>query len=170
MKNFTLNSFIPKKAPLYSYKATLPYAPCNGSHQYVVFMPDKTPVFISSQTMAVLKKIIIAHDSTIKPSTEYFYNKRGAIFTDPTSDDADDDIYIECHPTGADGELIAVPPSTSKELEKPPMDFNNPWVIIILGIIGGILLIIMISVIGQFFYKRRTPGASTTSSTSAGSD
>ena len=40
IKNFTLNSFIPKKSPLYSYEATLPYAPCNGTHQYVVFMPD----------------------------------------------------------------------------------------------------------------------------------
>jgi carbonic anhydrase len=159
IKNFTLNSFIPKKSPLYSYQATLPYAPCNGNHQYIVFMPDKTPVFISSQTMGVLKKILIAHDSTIKPSTEYFFNKRGAVFTDPNSDDGDDDIYIECHPTGADGELIAVPPSSSKTPDKPPMDFNNPVVIIVLGIIGGILLILCLTVIGQFFYKRRTAGA-----------
>ena len=157
IKNFTLNSFIPKKSPLYSYEATLPYAPCNGSHQYVVFMPDNSPVFMSSQTMAVLKKIILAHDSTIKPSSEYFFNKRGAIFTDPNSDDGDDDIYIECNPTGADGEPVVVP-SSSKSDKKPPMDFNNPFVIIVLGIIGGILLIIILSVVGQFFYRRRTAG------------
>ena len=168
IKNFTLNSFIPKRAPLYSYQGTLPYAPCNGDHQYIVFMPEKSPVFISSMTMAVLKKIIIAHDSTIKPSNEYFFNKRGAIFTDPN--EGDDDIYIECHPTGADGKLIAVPPSSSKKPDKPPMDFNNPIVIIVLGIIGGILLIICLSVIGQFFYKRRTAGTASSSTATSGGD
>lgn len=158
IKNFTLNSFIPKKAPLFSYQATLPYAPCNGDHQYIVFMPERSPVFISSNTMAVLKKIIIPHDSVIKPSTEYFFNKRGAIYGNPESDDADDDIYIECNPTGADGELISVP-NTSKKFDKPPIDFNNPVVIIVLGIIGGILLILILSIIGQFFYRRRRGGA-----------
>ena len=160
IKNFTLNSFIPKKSPLFSYQATLPYAPCNGNHQYIVFMPERSPVFISSKTMTVLKKIIIPHDSVIKPSTEYFFNKRGAIYNNPNSDDGDDDIYIECNPTGADGELIAVPPSTSKKFDKPPLDFNNPVVIIVLGIIGGILLILILSIIGQFFYRRRSANGS----------
>lgn len=161
VKNFTLNSFIPKKASLYSYQGTLPYSPCNGDHQYVVFMPDKSPVFMSSQTMSVLKKIIMSHDSVIKPSGEYFFNKRGAIFTDPNSDEGDDDIYIECNPTGADGEPIPVP-ETSKTPNKPPMDFSNPVVIVVLGIIGGLLLILLLSVIGQFFYRRRTAASNVT--------
>ena len=168
IKNFTLNSFIPKKAPLFSYQATLPYAPCNGDHQYIVFMPERSPVFISSKTMAILKKIIIPHDSVIKPSTEYFFNKRGAIYNNANSDDGDDDIYIECNPTGADGELIAVPPSTSKKFDKPPLDFNNPIVIIVLGIIGGILIILILSIIGQFFYKRRTAGTASSNVTGTG--
>lgn len=154
VNNFTLNSFIPKKAPLYAYEATLPYAPCNGSHQYIVFMPDKTPLFISSDTMASLKKIIVPHDSTIKPSREFFYNKRGAIFTDPSADDGDDDIYIECHPTGADGEPIPIPSSSKKHKSEDIIDFKNPIVSVFLGLAGGFLVIFTIS----FFidlYKRR---------------
>ena len=156
--NFTLNHFIPKKKQLFSYQGNLPYAPCNGDHQYIVFLPEDSPVFMSSKTMAVLKKIILPHDSTIKPTHEYFYNKRGAIFSDPTSDEGDDDIYIECHPTGADGELIPVPGS-SKEPEKPPLDFDNPIVIIVLGILGGLLLILLLSVVAQFFRGRRAAAA-----------
>ena len=155
--NFTLNNFIPKKKSLFSYRGTLPYAPCNGDHQYVVFMPKDSPVFISSKTMGVLKKIIMPHDSTIKPTHEYFYNKRGAIFTDPNSDEGDDDIYIDCHPTGADGELISVP--TSSKNEKSPLDFNNPIVIILLSIIGGLLVIFLLSVLLQFFRTRRANAA-----------
>lgn len=158
-KNFTLNFFIPKKSPLYSYRASLPYSPCNGEHQYVVFMPEDTPVFISSGTMAFLKKIIINHDSTIKPKTEYFFNKRGAIFTDPTSDEGDDEIYIDCQPTGSSGEPISVP-SSSKSSDKPPLDFSNPIVIIVLGILAGILLIIIVGVIVQFLRGRRGPSVS----------
>lgn len=152
-KNFTLNSFIPKKAPLYSYSATLPYAPCNGDHQYVVFMPENTPVFISSNTMATLKKIIVEHDSSIKPKIDYYYNKQGAIYANADSDDGDDDIYIDCQPTGADGEPINVPNSSKKQ--DTGINFDNPMVVVILGILGGILFIILFSIVVQFFRGRR---------------
>ena len=39
-QNFNLNNFIPKNKPFFSYKATLPYIPCNGEHNYVVFSKD----------------------------------------------------------------------------------------------------------------------------------
>jgi carbonic anhydrase len=85
--NFTLNNFIPKKKPFFAYEGTLPYNPCNGQHQYIVFMPTSSSVFLSSNTMATLKKIIVANDISIKPAPHYFLNKRGAMFTDPTSDE-----------------------------------------------------------------------------------
>ena len=163
-KNFTLNDFVPKKSPLYSYKATLPYPPCNGDHQYVVFMPEDSPVFISPVTMASLKKIMTPHDSSIKPKLDYFFNKRGAVFLDPTSDDNDDDIYIDCQPTGSNGEPIQVP-SGNREHKKAPLDFSNPIVITILGIVGGILLIIIIGIVVQFFRTRSGTATRTGSGT-----
>ena len=143
--DFTLNSFIPKRKPFYSYSGTLPYAPCNGDHQYVVFMPETSPVYISSTDMGILKKILVEHDSTIKPSGQYFVNQRGAVFTDPNSDEGDDDIYIECNPTGAGGEPIPDPDSGADKGDV--IDFDNPIVIIILGILGGALVIILISIL-----------------------
>lgn len=145
-KDFTLNSFIPKRKPFYSYTGTLPYAPCNGEHQYVVFMPETSPVYISSKDMGLLKNILVAHDSSVKPAGNYFVNERGAVFTDPNSDEGDDDIYIECHPTGAGGKPL--PDSGSKAADQgDAIDFDNPIVIIILGILGGALVIILISIL-----------------------
>ena len=125
-------------------------------------MPENSPIFISSPTMAILKKVIVSHDSTIKPNVEYFFNKRGAIYDNLESDEGDEEIYIDCQPTGSSGEPIPVP-SSSKTPDKPPLDFSNPIVIIILGIIGGILLILMISVIVQFIRARRTPSTTPSS-------
>ena len=162
IKNFTLNSFIPKKAPLYSYNASLPYSPCNGSHDYVVFMPNKSPVFISPKTLGLFKKVILAHDSTIKPNKNYYYNSRGALFSQEDSDD----IYIECHPTGADGNIIPVPSSGKPPKNKPVINFDNPNVIIGFAVVGGVLLILIMGYIIKFIRKRGrgTPASSAASS------
>lgn len=141
VNNFTLNDFIPKKSPFYSYTATLPYSPCNGTHQYIVYMPKDTTLFISPKLMSDLQKIILPHDSAIKPKLDYFLNKRGAVFQDPSSDGGDD-IYIDCQPTGADGEPIPVPNSNAPK--SPPFNFKNPIVIILVSIICASALIFII--------------------------
>ena len=164
IKNFSLNSFIPKKSPLYSYQATLPYSPCNGLHQYIVFMPDTSPAHMTSNTMGLLKKIVSPHDSKIKNNVEYFYNQRGAIFNTSESDDGDDDIYIDCHPTGADGTLLGVP-INSKTPDNPSFDYTNKVMVIILGVLGGLLLIYLISILIKFWYNRRSSNTTVPAST-----
>ena len=166
--NFTLNNFIPKKKPFYAYEGTLPYNPCNGEHQYIVFMPTSSSVFLSSNTMATLKKIIVANDISIKPAPHYFLNKRGAMFTDPTSDEGDDDIYIECHPTGADGELIQVPLNGGPS-KGSPVKFDNPIVIVLISVFGGLLLIWILSLALKLFRSRRAAGTSGAGTSGAGS-
>lgn len=166
--NFTLSDFIPKKKPFFSYGGTLPYPPCNGDHQYVVFMPEDSQVFISSKTMALLKKIIIPSDIKIKSPHQYFYNKIGAIYSNPESDEGDDDIYIDCQPTGSDGELIPVPGTSNDPDKKPPLDFNNPIVLILISVIAGFVVIFLLSVIFKFFKRRR--GASSGSTVTPSSD
>jgi len=143
VKDFSLNTFIPRNKSFFSYEATLPYSPCNGTHQYIVFMPENSPVFISTETMALLRKIIMEHDSTIKPEVDYFYNKRGAIFLDPSSDGTDD-IYIDCQPTGSSGEPIPVPSSsdTHKKSESKPFNFkNNRTASIVLIVISAVIIL-----------------------------
>jgi carbonic anhydrase len=151
--NFTLNPFIPKKSPLYSYQATLPYAPCNGSHQYIVFMPEDSPIFISATTMSKLNEINTPHDSTIKKAGEYFFNKRGAVLTDPNSDEGDD-IFIDCQPVGIEGKKVAVP-FKSDSSGKSSTDFNNPMVIITLSVFGGGLVIYILSKLFKYIRERR---------------
>lgn len=143
VKDFSLNTFIPRNKPFFSYEATLPYSPCNGTHQYIVFMPETSPVFISTKTMASLRKIIMEHDSTIKPEVDYFYNERGAIYVDPASDGSDD-IYIDCQPTGSSGEPIPVPSSsdTHKKRESKPFNFkNNRTASIVLIVIAALIIL-----------------------------
>lgn len=144
--SFTLNSFIPKKKPFYSYNGTLPYSPCNGSHNFVVFMPSDSSVFISSENMNQLQKMIVKHDSVIKKTNSVFYNKKGAIFDGGVTSLEDDDIYIDCHPTGEDGEVIPVPTcnSNKKPTNTESFDFSNPAVIVLISLLGGILLFILI--------------------------
>ena len=180
VKNFSLNTFIPRNKSFFSYQATLPYSPCNGTHQYVVFMPENSPVFISADTMALLKKIIIEHDSTIKPEIDYFYNKRGAIFVDPNTDGTDD-IYIDCQPTGSSGEPIPVPSSnsTNQRSERKPFSFkNNRTASIVLIVIAAVIIIggmmyFLIPYIRSWITNRaaaRAARAASTSGSTSGSD
>ena len=159
INNFTLNSFIPKKKGFYSYKATLPYAPCNGSHQYIVFTPKDSVVYMSETTIGKLKKMIVAHDSTIKPQGEVFFNKHGAIYVGENVDPTDDDIYIDCHPTGSSGSETVLEPAASG---KPiiPINIKNPLVITIIGILAGLLLIFLGTTIFNFIKGRRASGES----------
>jgi carbonic anhydrase len=143
---FTLNSFIPKKKSFYSYNGTLPYSPCNGNHNYVVFMPSDSSVFISSENMNELQKMIIKHDSVIKKTNSVFYNKKGAIYDGGVTSLEDDDIYIDCRPTGEDGEVVPIPTcnSNKKPTNTESFDFSNPAVIVLVSLLGGILLFILI--------------------------
>lgn len=155
-KNFTLNSFIPKKKGFYSYVATLPYEPCNGTHQYVVYMPEDSQVYLNSETMRLLSKIIVEHKYGVKKAGEVFYNKRGAIFEGASESSDDNDIYIECHPTGSEGEEPVQLPIDSSIKISEPINFKNPVVITIIGLLAGLIVIYLISIILSFF-RTSTP-------------
>jgi hypothetical protein len=93
--------------------------------------------------------MIIEHELSVKKSREVFFNKRGAIFEGASESSDDNDIYIECHPTGSEGEepvQLAID-NTVKE----PINFKNPVVITIIGLLAGLILIFLISTILTFF-------------------
>lgn len=98
--SFSLAKFVPRK-PYFSYSGTLPYAPCNGTCDYVVFHNDDAAA-ISTTSAGILKKVITAHDVAISTvnTSGIFYNPNGPI--NPNKGE----IYIDCRPTGDDGEVL----------------------------------------------------------------
>jgi hypothetical protein len=101
--NFNLNNVIPK-SPYYFYKNNLIWNCTSRTiYNYVVFNPSQGSVSVSS---AMLKKL----GSMIQPlglSGEFkgivYYNVNG---TTSNNQLGDDQIYIDCKPTGEYGEVI----------------------------------------------------------------
>jgi len=102
LPTFSLNNIVPKK-PYYSYTGTLPYSPCNGNYSYIVF--DKQyAIKISIRSLVKLSKIISAQTyDTHEVKGGLYYNESGPKIYKNT---IGDDIYIECKPTGSEGEVI----------------------------------------------------------------
>lgn len=167
---FSLNPFIPKKKGFYSYVASLPYDPCNGTHQYIVYTPEDSVLYINTKTMGLLKKMIVKHKSSVKKAGEVYYNKRGAIYEGGESSTDDNDIYIECHPTGSEGETnVQIPKSiTGGKDSDSSLNFKNPVVIVIIGLLAGLVLIFIISTVMSFFRTRNNLGASSSSLSDVG--
>ena len=107
---FNLNQIVPQK-PFYSYTGTLPYSPCNGKSEYIVF-GKKDAISILNSTVKNLKRIINSSNYTVrKPVGGLFYNSSG-----PSKAGVDgDDIYIECNPTGEEGETLVKKPKNSHD-------------------------------------------------------
>ena len=146
--SFSLNQLVPGK-PYYSYSGTLPYAPCNGNVDYVVYA-DNYGITLSSN---VLSKLNSATKSIIQPQTYsvhnnpngYFYNQKGP----SPFEGGQDEIYIECNPTGDDGKVLVPEGGNPKNdnmniLEKLNNLVKNP-------IFGGLLGLILIYALIQLF-------------------
>ena len=99
----SLNDFIPEKK-YYSYSGTLPYLPCNGKYDYVVFsVSDDAFSAISSSSLQKFKNIISVSSISTKSNKFFASTKPAKMGTGP---DEEDDIYIECNPTGELGQTL----------------------------------------------------------------
>ena len=99
-----LNDFVPEKK-YYSYSGTLPYLPCNGTNDYVVFsMSEDAYSTISSSALKKFRNVISVSSITTK-SNKFFASTKVARMGTGASDD-DNDIYIECNPTGELGQTL----------------------------------------------------------------
>ena len=113
--SFNLNNFIPNDY-YYTYTASLPYYPCSKCTDYIVFDNNVHAINITSDTLKNLQNIIAKNEITIKDITralEFTYSKRKPIYgsgsgsgssSGSTSDS--NNIYIECNPTGANGDIL----------------------------------------------------------------
>lgn len=149
---WSLNDFVPNKKPLFAYTSTLPYTPCSGEYNYLVWNVNDYFIPFSSKILAVLTGVgdkpglITKQNYDIKSGPEVFYNQYGAVNSTFAGDD--DDIYIECKPTGDEGEVL-FKKSTSGDSETdtttakaPTIDdiMNNPATEIILGLLAAFVV------------------------------
>lgn len=140
LASFNLNKFIPKK-PYIIYNGTQPFAPCDSkrSVNYVVF-GKQDAIKLTPSSMSILNNTIKNHNYNIKgePKSGFFFNKSG-----PSSGtSSNEDIYIECKPTGSDGEIL-VPTASAWAISADSMNLSKVGLII--GILlGAIILYLLI--------------------------
>ncbi len=101
LDQYNLDSFVPK-SQFYSYKGSYFMFPCNGNYHYTVFHKDDTFLTMSKDTLKKLRNIIINPNLSIKSGPNVYFSEKS-----PNSGvRPGDEIYIECKPTGTDGQVL----------------------------------------------------------------
>ena len=165
---FNLNDFIPKEH-YYTYTATLPYNPCTSCIDYIVFDLGNGSIKLPLEILNKLEKIISKNNTQIQSLTnnlDYAYSKNIPIYGFSNSDR---DIYIECNPTGSDGEVLiennkeTIFSGNSYSL-LPTMNINTFYNFIIVSL----LLLIIFGFIYLSNKLNKTTNTSSTSSIQSG--
>jgi len=148
---FSVNKFIPLK-PYFSYNGTLPYSPCNGDYDYIVFSKNDGPLSMTELALESLRILTTANGYTAQKNKQgVFYNKKGP---SALTGGVKDDFYMVCDPTGSEGETQVVAEKTSSE------KFNTESVMqvlknnIFLQILIGAALIIALTKLGSFLLNK----------------
>ena len=134
--NYNMENFIPS-SPYYFYMGGAPFSPCDGQYSFVVFDKTKSPVTIGSDTLKTLTGLIQPSGIKAVSRSDYYYNSSGPNVK-PGSNGNRDEIYIECNPTGEDGEILyQTPPSSmSVDIGALSMDnlMHNPYLNVVIGV------------------------------------
>jgi carbonic anhydrase len=157
-KNVTLDSALIPMKPFFSYTGTSLYGGstelCNSQVDYVVFTSANNGyATISTSAYNSLSKLIKPHAYSIVTTNapSIFYNSTGPISLTAYKDD---NIWIDCQPTGASGEVIVPNTLTSSQL----FNYSKPAKAILrsplVQIIVGCLLIYFIMRAGKFIFTK----------------
>ena len=138
---FSINPFIPMK-PYVSYNGTNVWSPTRTNYDYIVFLKENA-INISVSAMNVLRDVIKIHPTISIPTNninntpKIFYNANGP------EKQSSGEIYIDCQPTGDDGEiLVAKKPESGQLIDKYAVrDAMNHTMVKI--IIGAIVMIVI---------------------------
>ena len=147
INSFSLNKLIPMK-PYYSYKGTLPYKPCNGTYDIIVFSKNNGGYLtMTNNIYSKLSEIITTNNYLVhkKDTSNVFYNELGPSVLS-NSKATSDDIFIDCQPTGADGESL-VPVNKTLESALAP-DISNLFQNKYFKMLIPVLIIIIVLKIG----------------------
>lgn len=104
VSNYTLNHFIPRGG-YYAYVGNLPYQPCNGTYDILLFDP-KLAIDMRGDDLSILGTLIERLEpitKNINPN-ELYYNKDGTMKDGSIT--YDDDIYIKCTALDEDGNEV----------------------------------------------------------------
>ena len=146
ISRFNLNTYVPHK-PFFSYTATLPYQPCNGKVEYVVFDPTNAYLDIMQESLDKLNQVIFQNNYDIKTGANLFYNQKGP----GSGGAAGNEIYIDCQPVGASQESSQIVSDGSGYTATADDFLNNPYVKLILGSLLFIALLYGVkSLLGVF--------------------
>ena len=152
VSDFNLGNIIPK-SQYYSYTGTLPYGKCDGKYNYVVF--DVNTGYIPSSATDLNSLTTLISKNTIKVRAgPVFYNKQG---TTQNAFGGGGEIYIDCQPTGTDGEEIYIKPR-SMPTESTTTDSSTDFLDMLqsngaqMGI--GLVAFIAVYLIGDRILKR----------------
>jgi hypothetical protein len=158
---FSLNKFIPR-TPYFSYTGSNILARMPGSQRgsaytadidYIVFHVDNA-INMTTQALNILKRVApLSNTLNISSISEsqnpggVFYNPNG-----PISDTGPNEIYIDCQPTGDDGELLVnVRQDTAVALDTAMLNkiMNSGFLKII---IGAFLMIVIWKITLKFIH------------------
>jgi len=134
--NYNLENFIPS-APYFFYMGGAPFSPCDGQYSFLVFDKTKSPVTISSATLATLTGLITPSGIKAVARSDYYYNSSGPNVKPGSG--KKDEIYIECNPTGEDGEILyqtppsALGPDVNSALSMDNL-MKNPYLNVAIGV------------------------------------
>jgi carbonic anhydrase len=155
--NLNLNEFIPKK-PYFFYTGTFQFNNCSKLNDIIVFdYLSQVYITITNSTYETLKSIISKQQFKINKNVkDFFYNKVGPM------KDTKDEIYIDCQPTGDNGEVII---STSKNpldsafLSKEMLKFENNK---IYNALIGLLLMVGLYGLARILFSQIKSGSKPT--------
>ena len=136
ISDFSLNHIIPT-APYYTYSGPLPYDVCatSATYQYVVFHPSqKGAITLSSTVMDGLGAMISQSFVVAHKEKGLFFN---AIGTSKNGFSGEDQIYIQCQPTGASADEGLYRESKDPSINLPgvPSDMGSTILYIVIGIV-----------------------------------
>lgn len=146
---FSIKQLIPNK-PFYNYVGTLPYLPCNGTYEYIVF--DK------SNAINITNNDLLNITKVISPSLYAIHNPVGGLFYNdggPGTFADGDDIYIECNPTGDDGSVLIGAP---KDNTSSGSGSSNAWETIknsgLLTVIAALIALFVLMKLFLFVFSK----------------
>ena len=154
--DFNLNYIVPK-ASYYSYQGTAPYN-CTDNLQmnYIVFALRDGPLYISADTLTTLQSLISPPNVRIYRRGIAYYNDTGTI---KNGFDGDGQIYIDCQPTGEDGEILYSSDADGDELplggaSEYAEEATTWFVNSIYFVIGVLLMLLMVYLVNKWVFKQ----------------
>lgn len=158
IKNFTLNSIVPKKTYYYYEGVNFLEQPCSAKIDIICYLPHAANIGISQDLSKNLSSIIKPSNIIPKQYSEgetpkLYYNEEGS-----TSLNADgDDIVMSCEPfndSSDPNEITEYVVDTNPAALNPSDIFNSGWFQVIAGSLTFFLIICVLNFLFGIFQKK----------------